>query len=169
MCLACTTPVRGKTFGAECLSTALGAEVAPIPETPRAVPRSAARRLALVAFGLAALATTVPWSRFGPGSGPLGAWIRAPRWSVVAAIAAVLGLALALAQRNTRVRTPAWDTALASLGALVAVASLLDLMFPPAFSHPWLGPWVAVWLGALACGASVVARIGTREPRGAHV
>jgi len=49
------------------------------------------------------------------------------------------------------------DVACAALGAALAVAAALSVMFPPAFSRPWLGPWAALVSGLIACGASLVA------------
>jgi hypothetical protein len=164
MCLACSTPVRGETFGAECLSDVLGPDVADaIDPGPRA--DLAPRVLALAAFGMAVLATALPWSRFGPGSGAFGAWTRSGRWSLVAASAAIAGLALTVARLLSRLRHPRWDVAIASLGALVTVAALLSVLFPPAFSRPWLGPWFAVVTGAVACGTSIIAARSVRETR----
>jgi hypothetical protein len=76
---------------------------------------------------------------------------------VLAAVAAVLGLALTLAQRSPRLRSSGWDLASAMLGAAVVLGSLLSVAYPAAFSRPWLGPWVAAGAGALACAATVVA------------
>ena len=167
MCLACSTPVRGKTYGAECLAEVLGADVpeATDPRGPR--PDRAIRTLVQVAFGVAVLATALPWSRFGPGSGVLGAWTRSGRWSLVAALAAIAGLALASARRAPHLRSPRWDLAIEILGALVAVASLLSVLFPPPFSRPWLGPWFGVVAGVLACAASIIAvRVGEEPTSG---
>jgi len=157
MCLACATPVRGQTYGAECLASVLGPEVAAGAEADPRPSDARARSIARLGFVLATLATVLPWSRFGPGSEAFGAWSRSGRWSVVAGIAAVLGLALSFAQRSSRLRTLGWDLAVPMLGAAVSLGSLLSLMYPAAFSRPWLGPWVAGAAGALACGASVVA------------
>lgn len=157
MCLPCATPVRGKTYGAECLVSVLGPEAAAGAQTPLRAPDARARSVARIAFALATLATMLPWSRFGPGSEAFGAWSRSGRWSVLAGLAAVLGLALSLAQRSARLRTPGWDVAVAMTGAVVVIGSILSVAFPAAFSRPWLGPWVAAVAGALACGATLVA------------
>jgi hypothetical protein len=164
MCLACSTPVRGKTFGAECLAEVLGPD-APRTTDPR-VPRPdrAIRTLVQVAFGFAVLATALPWSRFGPGSGVLGAWTRSGRWSLVAALAAIAGLGLATARRRPHLRSRRWDLANGILGVLVTIASLLSVLFPPPFSRPWLGPWFGVVSGVLACAASIVAVRVAKEP-----
>jgi ABC-type Fe3+-siderophore transport system permease subunit len=92
-----------------------------------------------------------------------GAWTRSGHWSLVAAIAAIAGLALTGARLVSRLREPAWDVTIAGLGALVVVASLLSVLFPPAFSRPWLGPWFAVAAGAVACGTSILAARTVRQ------
>ena len=158
MCLACSTPVRGENFGTECLADVLGPDAAETTDLTRPSPDRGIRTFALAAFGLAVLATALPWSRFGPGSGAFGAWTRSGHWSLVAAIAA-----LTAARLFSRLRNPGWDVAIASLGALVVVASLLSVLFPPAFSRPWLGAWFAVVSGAAACGTSILAARTARE------
>ncbi|HET7236303.1 MAG TPA: hypothetical protein VFK59_07715 [Actinomycetota bacterium] len=157
MCLPCATPVRGKAYGVECLASVLGADLAAAAEQPVRAPDARARSVARLGFLFATLATVLPWSRFGPGAEAFGAWSRASRWSLVAALAAVLGLGLSLVQRSPRLRSRGWDLAVAALGAAVTVTALLFVAFPPAFSRPWLGPWIAAAAGALACGATVVA------------
>jgi hypothetical protein len=157
MCLACSTPVRGRTYGSECLATVLGPD-APTAIEPRPVrPDLVTRVVMVVAFGVAALATTLPWSRFGPGSGAFGAWTRSGRWSLVAAVASVAGLILAAVSLARPEPSRPRDVACAALGAAVALAAALSVMFPPAFSRPWLGPWAALVSGLIACGASLVA------------
>ena len=156
MCLACSTPVRGRSYGFECLPPVLGSDAPPTFEPGEVRPDGASRVVMLAAFGAAVLATTLPWSRFGPGSGAFGAWTRAGHWSLLALVAAVAGLILAtVSLRSEPSRTR--DLACAILGGVVAVTAALSVMFPPAFSRPWLGPWVAIVSGLLACGATVVA------------
>jgi hypothetical protein len=163
MCLACSTPVRGETFGTECLADVLGPDAAETTDPTRPSPDRGIRTFALAAFGLAVLATALPWSRFGPGSDAFGAWTRSGHWSLVAALAAIAGLGLTGARLVSRLAEPAWDVAIAGLGALVVVASLLSVLFPPAFSRPWLGPWFAVAAGVLACATSILAARIARE------
>jgi hypothetical protein len=55
------------------------------------------------------------------------------------------------------------------LGALVVVASVLSVLFPPPFSRPWLGPWFAVVFGASAFAASIVAARTAEEPTSAGI
>ncbi|HEX5954744.1 MAG TPA: hypothetical protein VFY37_02315, partial [Solirubrobacterales bacterium] len=87
----------------------------------------------------------------------LGAWGLTAWWSMVAGIAAIAGLTLTLAQLRQRLRTLGWDAAATALGAVVAIAAVAAVLFPPTFSRPWLGPWVAAAAGVVACGASLVA------------
>jgi len=168
MCLACAIPVRGGTLGVECLSSALGPHAVAVEAAP-IEPGGTARTLARVAFTVAALATLLAWSRFGAGAEPFGAWSRSPTWSMVAAIAAVTGLALSVARRFARNPGPAWDLLLAVAGAFVVSASALALLRPPEFTSPWIGPWAALVAGLIAAGASVSARRKAREHEPAHV
>ena len=164
MCLACATPVRGQVFGAECLGEVLGSDAPSEPEDGSRAADARARTVARLGFGLAVLATALPWSRFGPGSEAFGAWGQTAWWSMVAGIAAIAGLALTLAQLRPRLRTPGWDAAAAFLGAVVSLAAVVAVAFPPAFSRPWLGPWVAAAAGVVACGASLVAARAADRP-----
>src|SRR5688572_17820789 len=168
MCLACAIPVRGGTLGAECLSSALGPHAVPA-EAPPIEPGGTARALARFAFAVAVLATILPWSRFGAGAEPFGAWSRSPTWSMVAASAAVVGLALSITRRFVRNPGPAWDLLLAVAGALVVAASALALLRPPEFTSPWVGPWAALVAGLIATGGSLGARGRAREHEPAHV
>jgi hypothetical protein len=164
LCLVCATPVRGQVFGTECLSEVLGTDAPTELEHAAKGPDASARTIARIAFGVAVLATALPWSRFGPGSEAFGAWGETARWSIGAGIAAIAGLALTLSQRRPGLRSPGWDTLAAALGAMVAVAAAFAVVFPPAFSRPWLGPWVAAAAGAVSCAASVVALRASRRP-----
>jgi hypothetical protein len=168
MCLACAIPVRGGTLGAECLSSALGPHAVPAEAAPLE-PGGTARTLARIAFAVAVLSTILPWSRFGAGAEPFGAWSRSPKWSLVAAIAAVVGLSLSVARRFAPNPGPAWDLLLAVAGAVVVSASALALLRPPEFTSPWVGPWAALVAGLIAAGASLSARRRAREHEPAHV
>jgi hypothetical protein len=163
MCLACSTPVRGRVLGDECLAEVLGA---PAPEV-RPRPRHALpglRRLTGGAFAVAVLVTALPWSRYGMGSDAFGAWGRTPRWALLSALAAVAGLAVWLLARWIRGGyAPRWDAVLAVLGALTSAAAMLAMWHPPAFTHTWLGPWIAVAAGLVACLGSVAALRGARS------
>ncbi len=135
----------------------LGADA---PMEPEVAPRgrdAVPRTLTAIAFGFAVLATVIPWSRFGPGSEAFGAWSRSARWSLVAALAAVAGLVLAILQGRGRARSPRWHGFVTALALAVVIASSLSLVFPPAFSRPWIGPWAALAAGSVAAGASFVA------------
>src|SRR5262245_12767414 len=169
MCLACSTPVRGQAYGSECLQTVLGADAPASVEPAHPRPDRTIRTIAAVAFGAAILATTLPWSRFGPGSGAFGAWTRAGRWSLLAAAAAVAGLVLAIVSLGRPEPSRRRDVALAILGGSVAAASVLSVVFPPAFSRPWLALWVAVAAGVLAMGVSLAALRPSEKETGRHL
>jgi asparagine N-glycosylation enzyme membrane subunit Stt3 len=168
MCLKCAIPVRGRTLGSECLATALGEE-APAQEVAARAPAEGRRTLARIGLVVAALATILPWGRFGPGSGPFGAWSFDPLWSMVAAIAATTGLVLAVTQPMARERSRAWDLACLVTGLLVILGSALALARPPAFASPWLGPWIALIGGLLAVAGVVPALRPASEPERANV
>jgi hypothetical protein len=153
LCLSCAIPVRGRILGVECLASALGPD-APVPLVEEREPGWPARRVAAVAFAAAVIATVLPWSRFGRGAEVFGAWGTTPSWSVLVAVAAVAGLAASLLFRvwPHLVRT---SEAMVAVAAVVVVAgSILALARPPAFTSPWLGPWVALGAGLAASGAS---------------
>jgi hypothetical protein len=168
MCLACAIPVRGRTLGAECLSAALG-EDAPVFDVAEREPGAAARTVAGAAYALAVVASLLPWSRFGAGTETFGAWSGEPRWSLVPAAAAIAGLLISVARALARRRGAAWDLASVAAGALVAIGSVLALVRPPAFTSPWLGPWVALGIGLVAIAASTVALQQARERDAVHV
>lgn len=168
MCLACAIPVRGGTLGAECLSSVLGPHAVPV-EAPPIEPGGPARTLTRIAFAVAVVATILPWSRFGAGAEPFGAWSRSLTWSLVAAIAAVVGLSLSVARRFAPNPGPAWDLLLALAGALVVSASALALLRPPEFTSPWVGLWTCLVAGLIAAGAALAARRRAREHEPAHV
>lgn len=158
LCLACAIPVRGSVLGMECLPAPL-TEDAPTPRRRRA--RSS--RVVGVGLGVSMLSTALPWSRFGPGSGPFGAWDGPARWALVAAVTATLGVLLWLAEELLgRGRRPA-DRLLAALGAAVALAAAMAIWRPPAFTRPWLGPWVAI-AGGLCLAGGAIAELRRRGP-----
>ena len=169
LCLACAVPVRGQAFGAECLAAALGTPGEPPPGAGAPEPSKPGTAVATTAFAVAALASLLPWSRFGAGSGALGAWSRSPRWSTIAAIAAVAGLSLCLSRRLGPFGSRGWDLVRGIFGIVVFVASLLYLARPPDFSDPWLGPWVAAVAGAVAAAGSFRLTRGARQPERAHI
>ncbi|HEX5950955.1 MAG TPA: hypothetical protein VFZ96_08125 [Actinomycetota bacterium] len=152
-------PVRGQVLGAECLPEPFGSDV------PRIV-RPRVTVLQLIAVGglvLALVGTMLPWSRFGVGSGAFGAWGEPIRWATLAMAAVVLGL-LAWGARRALLRPPAFlDVTIAVLGAIASVAALLSVWHPPAFARTWIGPWVAIAGGAIACASTLVEIRARRE------
>ena len=159
LCLICATPVRGRVLGAECLTAALGPDAVPEEAILVKGPSSPFGALTGAAFGLAVIATILPWSRFGMGSEVFGAWGRTIRWSILAGGAAVVGLALWLALRTLRPAPKPWmRAALGLLGGVVAAAALLAILHPPPFTRAWVGAWVAMAAGALACATAFARR-----------
>jgi hypothetical protein len=155
MCLVCATPVRGRTLGVECLAEAIGPGLASAA-TPPEEPARFAWLLIGAAFGVAMIATLLPWTRFGEGSGPFGAWGRAAQWSLVAAIGAAFGLIVWLLMSRARTQPLLlWLVVEAALGAAVALGSVLAAVRPPPFTRPWLGPWIGAPAGLLASAAAV--------------
>jgi hypothetical protein len=163
LCLPCAVPVRGRVLGPDCLWTVLGAEEVPVVRVPD--PISLPRAVAGAAFAVAVLASLLPWSRFGMGSGALGAWGREPHWSLLAGVAAAIGFAVWFSRALVRPADgSAWDIAMTALGAIVTLGTTLALLNPPPFTKPWLGPWVALPAGAVAWAASIVALRMRRAP-----
>lgn len=162
LCLACAVPVRGRVLGRECLpadaTTPNGAEPAPAPRA------STPRNLLGAGFAAALAATALPWTRFGEGARPFGAWAWDPRWSMLAAPAALAGLIVWVIGRRRGGRT--WSVALAFLGAAVTAGSLLAILNPPPFTKPALWPWIGLVGGVLAMAtASLEAVIAAPERR----
>lgn len=165
LCVECAVPVRGRVMGVECLSEVLGEEVvvvAPLPAWHRRAIRSRADAGVGAFIAVAALATLLPWTRFGTGSGFAGAWAFDRRWSIVAACAGVAGLGawLLLGRRPTAARI----VAIAS-GSVVAVGSLMAILNPPPFTKPALAPWIALVTGAGATVVGLSARARPKAPR----
>jgi hypothetical protein len=138
-------------------------------EVPRREPGAGARLVARAGFLVAALTTTLPWSRFGPGSEAFGAWSTETRWSLLAAVAAVGGVLISVARPRVRARGPGWDVAAVTTGAILVLSSILAIARPPAFSSPWLGPWVALVGGLVALVTSTIALVGAHVREPAHV
>jgi hypothetical protein len=148
VCIICAVPVRGRILGPGCVAAELGdpALVAPT-DAGAGVPWAA------VAGALVALAGTAgPWTRTGAGDRLLGAWVPDVRWSMIAAIAAVALLAMAWWSRR---RDPSGRVLVGALGAVVLLASVLAIVFPPTFQAASWGPWVTV-AGALIAMASAL-------------
>ncbi len=168
LCLPCAVPVRGQVLGPDCLPSVLGTseplEIR-VPD-PLALPRT----IAGGAFAVAVAATLLPWSRFGMGSGAFGAWGREPHWSLVAALAAVIGVAVWLARALIRPSDgAAWEVAMIVLSAIVSLATVLAIVDPPPFTSPWLGPWISLAAGLIACAASTLVLRMSRAPDRAAV
>jgi len=156
LCISCAVPVRGQVLGQECLPDDLKTGPPPLP--PGRV-RQLALPLAGIGFAIATLSAFLPWKRYGLGSGAFGAWGMTWRWSILAATASVLGLALwsfcAVSRRWTGRR---WVVCLRTLAILALGATALHFLRKPGFGPHSIGPWVA------ALGATV-ALIGTGSRR----
>jgi hypothetical protein len=148
LCITCAIPVRNTVYGTECLAAVLGDDVA--AQAGNTARRAPSARLMTVtcAFAVAVIGTLLPWTRFQEGSGPFGAWGLSPRWSLVAAVAAVVGLAASL--RAWRETTAALATALRLSAVALVAGCVLAIGRPPAFAPAWLGPWVTLVGGAVA-------------------
>jgi hypothetical protein len=154
LCIVCAVPVRGVAYGPECLGEVLGDDAPPV-EAPKPT-RAPADRVAGVALLVALAATLAPWTRFGAGSGWFhGAWSADVRWSMLAAISALVGAI-------------AWWTAKPGRGTIgrrvclgacvgLAVGALLSILNPPPFTKPALAPWVAL-AAAIVALAALLAR-----------
>jgi hypothetical protein len=121
------------------------------------------RTAVAVAFAAAVVASALPWSRFGAGSEAFGAWSDTPAWSMLAAVAAVAGLALALVRLFARRGPAILDLVSALLGAAVASGCVLALLRPRPFTSPWLGPWIGLAAGVAATTASIAAHARARD------
>jgi hypothetical protein len=141
-------------LGAECLTAALGPDT--VPEDAISLRRSSPFSAVIgIAFGVGLAATVLPWSRFGMGAEAFGAWGRTVRWSIVAGVAAAAGVGLWLALRVWRPAPRPWmRVALGLLGGVSAAAAVLSILRPPPFTRTWIGAWIALTAGVLACVAS---------------
>jgi len=154
VCLSCAVPVRGRVVGPECLAIELGDPALTAPPEPN---RRLASTWVPVAGALLALAATAgPWTRTGAGDRLFGAWVPDLRWSMVAAVAALLSVPAAWWLRSRGARG-AWIV-VGAFGVVVLGASVLAIVFPPTFQAASWGPWVAAGGGALA-GGSVVGNL----------
>ena len=164
MCLSCAVPVRGKVFGVECLKDAIGPD-APVDTVAAPRPSRAAWMAMGVGSAAAVLCTALPWTRFGDGSTPFGAWALSPRWSMLAALSAVLGLLAWLLFRMPGDRlSPVGGVILVVLAVLEATGAALAIANPPPFTDPAAGAWIGLGAGIVATiGAlALVARSGHR-------
>jgi uncharacterized membrane protein len=160
LCLPCAVPVRGRTYGAECLADALGPEAA--GATSGAAAPARAMPPAGLGFALALLGVALPWSRFGMGSGPLGALGRQPRWSWVVAGAAAAGLVWSLLERWLE-SGRATTVVTIVFAALVVLGSALSIGRPPPFTRTWIGPWVSAAGGCVALIVGLLPQISGRR------
>ena len=148
--------MRGRILGAECLAEVLGPLV-PVQDTRLGQAREPAVNLMGLGFLAALVGSVLPWTTFGVGSGSFGGWGYSPlRWSLMAAAAAAVGMASWLATRW--MGGPDRGTGMAFfavLAALVAAGAILHALRPPPFTHPSLGPWVALAGGSIALAGVV--------------
>jgi hypothetical protein len=148
-------PVRGAIVGPECLASVLEK----VPDT-LSVPSPVSPFgdwLARAGFGLVVALTLLPWSRFGQGSRILGAW--APNWSLLAAVAALVGLGLTLFVPRRPVDPRLAATGYAILAVSVALGALLHVYRPPLLSEASAAALVAlVGAGLALLGAVLKAR-----------
>jgi len=171
LCLACAVPVRGEAIGAECLSAVLGDEGVPAP--PERAHPPAAPFLALLGSLVAVVGTALPWTRFGPGSGALGAWSGTVRWSLVAAVAAVVTFVVALALAVLYLRRVVrwgWFVLLVVVAGATGVAAVLHAAAAArtVTTRPWIGGWATLsgaTVSILAAAAEAASgRRRTRSP-----
>jgi hypothetical protein len=157
LCVGCAIPVRGRVLGAECLPEVLGDDTPEAPTGPirRRPARSIAEWVIGALFAVAVLATLLPWTRFGTGSGFAGGWAIDRRWSMLAAGAAVVSLGLWIRS----VRRPSIARAVAMVGgALILTGSALAIANPPPFTKPALAPWLAAVAALGVVGVGALAR-----------
>lgn len=156
LCVSCAIPVKGVVFGRECLPEDLKTELPP-PQPSRV--RQLPLPVAGVGFSIATAAALVPWKRYGLGSGPFGAWGMTPRWSILAAAAALVGLGLwATGGLSRRWAGSRWVSTLRVLATIVAASAILHLLRRPGFGPHSIGPWVSL-------AGAIVAVAGTRADR----
>jgi hypothetical protein len=164
LCVACAIPVRGALVGRECLGAVLAD--APPGEGLPSPPRPRGGRLALIGFGLVVVTSLLPWSRFGDNSRYLGAWTL--HWSLIAALAGVLGFAFAVFVRYRPLDPRAEAAAYGLLGLLIVIAAAIQHRHPPILSEATFWPWVAVLGGALAVLGGVLRMGAVLEARRAN-
>jgi hypothetical protein len=163
LCLDCAIPVRGQVVGSECLASVLPDPpplADPPPEPPR---RSLQDRVTLACLGVAAIASTLPWTRFGVSSSWFGPWGFSPyrHSTLVGPIAVVAFVVLWFASRPPASVVDRLRAGIPIVGGvLISALSILALTRPPAFTRPSLVPYVAVAAGlAAALSGPLVARL----------
>ncbi|MGH2641701.1 MAG: hypothetical protein ACRDGO_08380 [Actinomycetota bacterium] len=161
ICLACAVPVRGRVIGPECLAAELGDPGLTTPPDPEQA--VAGSRGAVAGAVFAVVATIGPWTQTGAGDRLLGAWVPSLRWSMVAAVTAVVLLPAAWWLRT---HGPWSGVVLVVLaGTAVTSAAGLAIAFPPTFQEASWGPWIAIIGGAIAVAGAIVNTITERGPR----
>jgi hypothetical protein len=147
-------------IGPECLAVELGDPALIVPPEPVA---SFTGSWATVAGAvLAVVATIGPWTRTGAGDRLLGAWVPSIRWSMVAALAAIVLLPLAWSFRTRG--SPSGGTLVVLVGLVVVSASALAIAFPPTFQVASWGPWLAAAGGAISVAGAIVSGRMQRRP-----
>ncbi len=160
LCIVCAVPVRGVAYGPECLDTVLGDD-AVLVEAPKPT-RAPADRAAGVALAVALIATFAPWTRFGTGSGWWhGAWSPDVRWSMLAAVAAVVAVVAWVVAGPGRRRARLGRRVCMVACVAVAIGSLFAFLNPPPFTKPASAPWIAL---AASVAALVALAIVPRRP-----
>lgn len=152
VCLACATPVRGRVLGPGCIAEELGDPAlvtSPEPDRDRSW-------VAVAGAVLAVAGTAAPWTRTGAGDRVFGAWVPTPRWSMLAAVAAIALVAVAW----TWAGRPASRPISLALAVLTVVGAVLAIVFPPTFQAASWGPWITATGGGGA--AIVIATTGAR-------
>jgi hypothetical protein len=151
-------------IGPECLSKVL-VDAPPVQRLPVPIPPYG-DWLALLGFGALVLVSLLPWSRVGNGSGFLGAW--SPHWSLVAALAGVLGAVSILAWMYRPI-DPRIEVAVSAVLAIVAAgAAYLHHRHPLLRREYTVWPWFAVaaaGLAMLGVLAKLSAILRARRPR----
>ncbi len=149
--MACAVPVRGRVLGPECLASELGdPAITTPPEPDRTLVGS---WLAVAGAALALFATAGPWTRTGAGDRMFGAWVPSFRWSMGAAVAAVILLPAVWWIHRHEARSGAMVALVG--GAAVTAASVLAIAFPPTFQVASWGPWVAAVGGTIAAAGGI--------------
>ena len=159
LCVSCAVPVRGRVFGPECIADELGdpdLTVPPEPDRPRP-----AVWVAVAGAVLALIGTIAPWTRTGAGARVFGAWVPSVRWSMVAAVAAIV-LVVAAWRLAVGIGRATWTVIVA--GTIVAVASVLAIAFPPTFQAASWGPWIGLVGGSTAAAAGFTTLALRRDP-----
>ena len=145
LCIACVVLVRGVLVGPECLPAVL--EDPPPLDGRKAAAPPGGDRLALAGFGLVAVLSIFPWSRF-VGPRWFGAWTL--HWSLLAVLGGVLGLGLALAARRRPLDPRGVAAAYAVLAVAVTIGAYLHHRHPPPLAGGTFVDWLALSGGVLA-------------------